>query len=108
MPDNLFPTPNPAPPSDPSVPEIPPARAEHAIQPDVNGSPATSSHVTPQREEKPREHPVPSLREWAIYRLTQLGALVALWLVVSIVLLFFGQKLLGAVIFGAIIAVIGS
>ena len=51
---------------------------------------------------------MPTLKDWAIFRVVQFAALCVLWAVLFFVLTVFGFKFLNALILGAILAVVGS
>jgi signal peptidase I len=87
-----------------SLPEAsrPPEPAADPIRTDVNGA---SPHVK-TAEQPPR--PQPTLKEWAVYRLLQAGALALLWVVLFFVLCYFGFNEFNAAILGVILAGVGS
>src|SRR5262245_14950949 len=91
----------------PNLPATPPGQSSptEGIQTQANGQPA-SQQVTP---EVPKSQPDrPTLREWAVYRLVQLGALLGLWLVLFVVLILFDLKWQNALGFSIILSLIAS
>jgi signal peptidase I len=99
-------TPIPTPPSFPGQPaEAASSATAEAIQTQINGVP--SSHVT-TRPAGSSQHPSSTFRDWAVYRLMQVGALVGLWAVLFVVLYLYIDDFANAVGFSIILTLIGS
>ncbi len=80
--------------------------SSEGVQPGLNGVPAPT-HVTPAPAE--RRPAAPTFREWVVYRLTQLGVLVGLCLLLYFVLYnFWSLKPANALGFSIILSLIAS
>src|SRR5262245_47346896 len=93
---------NPLPSSQTALPiEAAPDRPAEGIQVQSNGA------APPDRATQPSTAAM--IKRWLLQRLIGLGVIAALWLVLFVVLLgFFQFKLINAIVFGAILAVVGS
>src|SRR5262249_28381709 len=90
--------------SSPTDSARPPELASEAVRTDVNGASSLHVKTAPGQPAPPR----PTLKEWAVYRLTQTAALGVLWIVLFFVLCYFGFGEFNAAILAVILAGVGS